>query len=279
MPREDTAPAGRLRPHRLRKPPDNAGMCLIALAWKLHPRWRLLLAANRDEFHARPTAPLARWPGEARELAGGRDLRSGGTWLAVDAGGRLAAVTNVRDPHAAQGGPSRGSLPLSFLRGAADVPAFVAAQSRTGKTFAPFNLLVADAEACGFVGNHPPASTVLAPGIHGISNGAPDAPWPKVRRLEAAVRHWLSGPADDPAPLWHALADETVAADQTLPDTGVGLELERRLSPVFLRDARYGTRAGTLVAIGHDGRGWIAERRFGPDGIPLGETRLPIGPA
>lgn len=254
-------------------------MCLIVLAWKSHPRWRLLLAANRDEFHARPAAPLAHWPDEAAGLAGGRDLRSGGTWLAVDAGRRLAAVTNMRDPHAAQGGPSRGGLPLSFLRGTADVPAFVAAQSRAGAAFAPFNLLVADAGACGFAGNHPPASAVLAPGIHGISNGAPDAPWPKVRRLEAALRQWLSGPTDDPSPLWHALADETIAADAALPDTGVGLELERRLSPVFVRDARYGTRAGTLVAIGHDGRGWIAERRFGPDGIPLGETRLPIGPA
>ncbi len=253
-------------------------MCLIALAWKSHPRWRLLLAANRDEFHDRPSAALARWPDSAHGLSGGRDLRSGGTWLAVDARGRLAAVTNVRDPHAAQDGPSRGGLPVAFLEGDLGAAAFVAAMARHGAVRAPFNLLAADAEACGFLGNHPPACRLLAPGLHGLSNGAPDAPWPKVRRLEAALERWLDGPADDPAPLWRALADEQVAADDALPDTGVGLELERRLSPVFLRDARYGTRAGTLVAIGHDGRGWIAERRFGADGAFLGESRLTLGP-
>lgn len=252
-------------------------MCLIVSAWQCHPRWRLLLAGNRDEFHDRPSAALTRWPAHPAGLIGGRDLRSGGTWLAVDDRGRLAAVTNVRDPHARQGGPSRGGLPVTFLEGQAGAVAFAAEQAATTTCYAPFNLLVADAEACAFLGNHPPARATLPTGIHGISNGRPDAPWPKVLRLEAALRHWLAGPAEDPSGLWSALTDTTPAADAALPDTGVGLTLERRLSPVFLRDPRYGTRASTVVAIDHAGRGWIAERRFGPDGVFLGETMLPIG--
>ncbi len=251
-------------------------MCLVALAWNTHPRWRLLLAGNRDEFHARPAAALAAWV-DAPGVIAGRDLQSGGSWAGAGPAGRMAVVTNVRDPGLAAppGAPSRGALVAGFLDG--ETSAAHAAEdlhAQAGR-FAPFNLLLADGDQCHYVGNWPtPTQRVVPAGIHGISNGPFDDPWPKTRQLCAALERWLQGPAKDPADLWQALANEHQAPDAELPGTGVPLDLERRLSSAFIRDARYGTRASTVIAIGHDGAGWIAERRFGPDGVPAGETRL-----
>ena len=206
-------------------------MCLVALAWKTHPRWRLLMAGNRDEFHARPTAPLAEWtppPG----MKAGRDLRSGGTWVGADAHGRCAVVTNVRDPLAASTGPSRGQLPVQFLQGDRDALAATGALASNAAAYAPFNLLLIDAGACAYLGNHPRLEQrAIAPGIHGMSNGGFDVAWPKTARLCGALEKWIEAGNEEPAPLWHALADERIAEDSGLPDTGVGIELERMLSP------------------------------------------------
>ncbi|WP_240126886.1 NRDE family protein [Thermomonas alba] len=249
-------------------------MCIVALAWNTHPRWRLIVAGNRDEAHARPAAALAAWPG--RPIRAGRDLQAGGTWLGLGPDGRMAVVTNVRlglpRPFA---GPSRGDLPVAFLAGdlsAADHAAQVATQAAR---YAPFNLVLADAQDCLYVGNHPaPAWRHLAPGVHALSNGPLDADWPKIRRLRAALQAWVDAGDDDLQPLWQALADDTPAADAELPDTGVGLALERQLSPCFIRGPRYGTRASTVLRVDAAGRGRISERRFGPDGVFLGETTL-----
>lgn len=248
-------------------------MCVVAFAHHVHPRWRLLLAGNRDEFHARPTAALARWPGTG--LLAGRDLVSGGTWVGLDARGRVAVVTNVRDgiakPHS---GPSRGALPVSLLDGALDAAATSEALLATSDTYAPFNLMLVDAAGCWHLGNHPRQRKALAAGVHGISNGHLDAPWPKTRHLIAALQAWMEVGNDDLQGLWDALADERVAADAELPDTGVGIELERQLSPAFIRGEAYGTRASTIIAVDHAGRGFIHERRFGPGGVFAGETIL-----
>jgi len=264
----------------VRKPGvQNPRMCLVALAWKVHPRWRLLLAGNRDEFHARPTAALAEWTAPPGILAG-RDLQSGGTWAGVDRRGRLAVVTNVRDP-AIQvvGAPSRGQLATGFLGAQDGADHRAAGLLAAAEGFAPFNLVLADAETCEYLGNYPtPRRVRLAPGLHGLSNGDLDDPWPKTAALKARLAAWVASGDDDIAPLWAALADETRPPDARLPDTGVGLDLERMLSSAFIRDARYGTRASTLVAIDHDGRGWISERRFGPEGVFEGETTLRVGP-
>ncbi len=253
-------------------------MCLVALAWKTHPRWRLVLAGNRDEFHARPTAPLAPWD-DAPCLIAGRDLQSGGSWAGVGPAGRLAVVTNVRDPGLAAppGAPSRGALVAGFLGSTDSAEAAAAALQAQAGRFAPFNLLLADATQCAYIGNWPaPTVRAVAPGVHGISNGPFDDPWPKTRRLCVALSAWLQGDAEDPAPLWDALADEHLAPDPDLPRTGVPLDLERRLSATFIRDGRYGTRASTLIAIDHAGTGWIAERRFGPQGRFDGEIRTAL---
>jgi uncharacterized protein with NRDE domain len=248
-------------------------MCVVALAWNAHPRWRLLLAGNRDEFHARPSATLAPWPDSG--VIAGRDLRSGGTWVGLDQRGRVAVVTNVRDGLAkAHDGASRGALPAAFLAGAADAATTSADLLANAEQYAPFNLMLADAEACWHLGNHPLQREALAAGVHGISNGRLDAPWPKTRHLIAALRTWIDVDNDDLQSLWDAMADERIAADAELPDTGVGIELERKLSPAFIRGEAYGTRASTIIAVDRDGSGFIVERRFGPDGAFEGETLL-----
>lgn len=235
------------------------------------------MVGNRDEFHDRPTAPLHIWPDPPISLMAGRDLRSGGSWMGLAGNGRAAVVTNVRDPLATTAGPSRGQLIADFLAGTATASGYMQALADRASAFAPFNLVVADAESCHYLGNHPAAAQSLAPGIHGMSNGALDAPWPKTRRLTARLEHWLQQEATDLEVIWQALADETHPADAELPDTGIPLDLERRLSGAFIRGDAYGTRASTVVAIDHAGSGFIHERRFGPNGVATGETRLEIG--
>ncbi|MGV8960498.1 MAG: NRDE family protein [Stenotrophomonas sp.] len=251
-------------------------MCLVSLAWNAHPRWRLLMAGNRDEFHARPTAALHPWEAANGRVIAGRDLRSGGTWVGVSPEGRAAVVTNFRDPVASASGPSRGQLVADYLAGHSSADTYTEVVADRAAAYPPFNLLLADADSCQFLGNHPPQRLALAPGLHGMSNGALDAPWPKTRRLMAAMAGWLHAENDGFDPLWNALADETGAADAELPDTGIDLELERRLSSAFIRGRDYGTRASTIVAIDHHGAGFIHERRFGADGVFLGETRMDI---
>ena len=244
-------------------------MCVLAFAWNVHPRWRLLLIGNRDELHARPSLPLQRWA-DAPGVLAGRDLEAGGTWMGAHAAGRVAVVTNVRDPAAAHTGASRGLLVSDYLRSDAAAAACATTLAATAAGYRPFNLLLFDRAAASFVSNRPGVRVRhIADGVHGLSNGDLDAPWPKVQRATAALRDWLAVDSDDFAPLFEALADETVPPDAALPDTGVGLGLERRLGPGFVRGDRYGTRATTLIALERGG-GCIVEHRFGPNGVPAG---------
>jgi uncharacterized protein with NRDE domain len=249
-------------------------MCLIAFAWQSHPRWRLLLAGNRDEFHARPSAPLARW--DDAPITGGRDLEAGGTWLGVTDSGRCCVVTNVRDPRDPQLGVSRGLLATDYLNGGAGASIPAQELLRSAASYRPFNLLTFDARDAFYLGNRPePRAQAVTPGVHGLSNADFNTPWPKTRALMQHLQHWIDSSDDmNFAPLFAALADEQVAPDEQLPDTGIGLERERRLSAAFIRGEAYGTRASTVVAIGHDVRGMIVERRFGPNGRFDGETML-----
>ena len=249
-------------------------MCVIAFAWNVHPRWRLLLIGNRDEAHARPSAALQRWS-DAPGLIAGRDLEAGGTWMGVREPGRACVVTNVRDPRAAKDRASRGWLVTDFLQGDGSAARSAAALEAIATRYRPFNLLLFDAGAAHFVSNDPGVrARTIADGVHGLSNGDLDAPWPKVQRVTAVLRDWIEARADDFAPLFEAFTDETPAPDAQLPDTGVGIELERVLSPVFVRGERYGTRATTLIALSRDGGGVIDEHRFGPNGVALGQTAL-----
>lgn len=255
-------------------------MCLIAVAWRVHSRYELALIANRDESHARPTAPAE--PDPARpDVYGGRDLQAGGSWLLASTRGRLAAVTNVRVGLGGEDAPrSRGALVRGFVYADAASAGFLAALAPTAAEYGRYNLLAWDGATLAFASNHPRATThAVAPGVHAMSNGAFDARWPKSGHATRALAAWLDSPAshrdsEDGAltPLFDALADTTPAPDAALPDTGVGLDLERLLSPPFVRGARYGTRCSTVVLVSDDSITFV-ERRFGPDAQPLGESR------
>lgn len=234
-------------------------MCVAAVAWRVHPHWRLVAIANRDEYHDRPAAPLARWD---NGLIAGRDLQAGGTWLGATPAGRFALVTNFRAPgFPLPGMASRGGLVTGWLEDASfgDVAAMN-----------PFHLIAADSEHALHLTNHPAAArSVLAPGIHGVSNGAFDQPWPKTRRLTGALAHWLEAGDDDLALLFAALADEG-----ELPAEPDSEGPEQPFSPVFIRNPVYGTRACSVVLIGHDGAGLIAERSFDAAGRATGEVTI-----
>lgn len=255
-------------------------MCLISFAWNAHPRYWLALAANRDEFHGRPSAPLGYWA-DAPRVAGGRDLREGGGWLALSAAGRLAAVTNVREPYGAAAPRSRGALVRDFVTGDAAALEQAARISAAGDAYGPHNLLLWDGAQLLFLSNRNQARPrTVEPGLHGISNGPYDAPWPKTLRLNHHLGAWLDAqrgtPEEDIEPLLQALADEQGAADAELPQTGVGLDLERVLAPPFIRGLRYGTRASTVLLLRRDGSALLFERSYGPDKQALGDVRLEL---
>jgi uncharacterized protein with NRDE domain len=251
-------------------------MCLIAFAWNVHPRWRLLLVGNRDEFHERPTAPLARWADHPGIVAG-RDLQAGGTWLGVADGGRVCAVTNVRDPRDSQEGLSRGLLPVQYLIDGSASGHAEALRERAAD-YRPFNLLTFDGQSAYYIGNRPSARVeAIVPGVHGLSNADFNAPWPKTRAASDKLARWIDGADDgDFESLFEILAHESTWPDDVLPDTGVGIDLERQLSATFIRGERYGTRASTIVAVDHEGATIVVERRFGPNGEKAGETAVAI---
>lgn len=240
-------------------------MCLILLAHDAHPRYRLVVAANRDELYARPAAPAAWWP-DAPEVLAGRDLRGGGTWLGVTRGGRFAAVTNFRETAlAAPDAPSRGHLVGGFLRGADTPGAYLGALAARAGEYAGFNLLVGEGGGLRWLGSRGGAARALEPGVYGLSNALLDTPWPKVVRGKAGLAVALAGGGEvDPAALFRVLWDAEPAPDAHLPDTGVGLERERMLSSPFIRTPDYGTRASTVLLVGRDGRVRFVERTVVP---------------
>lgn len=234
-------------------------MCVGVVAWRADPRWTLLVAANRDEFHVRPTAPLGPWPGPGAIMAG-RDLTAGGTWLGVSATGRFAFVTNHRVDGPPRQRGSRGSLVSDWLR-AESLPA--------AETLNPFNAILIDVrDGARFLGNEPgPVERELAAGLHGLSNGPVDEPWPKTARLDAALRTFLTHAEGDPGALFDALRDESLP-DGAPPSGGPAFPA------IFVRNPDYGTRSSTVVAVDAAGRGWIEERRFDSSGTETGRTRL-----
>ena len=238
-------------------------MCVLAFPWNAHPRWRLVAIANRDEFHARAAAPLATWD-DGWGIVAGRDLAGGGTWLGVSTDGRFVALTNLRsdvppDPAA----PSRGALVVDLLRGTAD-PAKVALEG-----YNPFSLVCIDrASAMLLTSRHGGERIALEPGLHGLTNGPHDRPWPKLAGLTAALGAWLERDDPDFVPLFAALRDETVPP---------GAFDEATALPAFIRNPAYGTRCSTVVAIDRAGYGQVVERSFHPDGSLAGEVEQKLG--
>ena len=250
-------------------------MCLLVVAWRSHPRYRLVVAGNRDEFHERPSAPLGWWPDSTGILAG-RDLRGGGTWLGVSRRGRFGLVTNFRDANGAPpDAPSRGRFVPDFLRGDAAAASFLAELRPTAARYAGFNLLLADATGLHYysnVGDEAPRE--LPPGIYGLSNHRLDEPWPKLVRTRESFAAALGATDPDPAGLADLLADRTPAPADVPPDRGLPPDLERALSAPFVQHAHYGTRCSTVVLARHDGRTLVQERRFDAAGALSGVTRI-----
>ena len=227
-------------------------MCLLAWSWQPGSAQPLLLAANRDEWLARPTRPMRWWsPRPGASLLSGRDLLGGGIWFGVTARGRFAALTNVREPRPAPAqAPSRGALALDYLLGDATPAACADAVLAQGARYAGFNLLLGDLRAGTliWVSNRAPRWRAVEPGVHGLSNAALDTPWPKVERLRQALHEaGALAPVDQFTRLRAALADPRRAPSAALPDTGVGVELETALSAAFIRLPEYGTRSSTVL--------------------------------
>lgn len=236
-------------------------MCLLAIAHNVHPDYRLIIAANRDEFYARRSAPAAFWEEHPQVLAG-RDLEQGGTWLGVTRSGRLAALTNIRNPRAYKSNaPSRGALTREFLASELSAAEFVQRLRSSGAAYNGFNLVLWDGERLAHVNSQSGYYQEIHPGIHALSNLDLNTPWPKVEHAKQSMTQVLRAESLR-EPVFALLADRSTAADQELPDTGVGIEMERRLSPIFIHAPNYGTRCSTLVMIGHDGRIRFEERSF-----------------
>jgi uncharacterized protein with NRDE domain len=250
-------------------------MCLLVFAWKTHARYRLVMAANRDEFHDRPSAPLGAWQDPPGILAG-RDLRSGGTWMGAAPPGRYAVVTNFRElERPAAGAPSRGALVSGFLAGNGAPEDYCDGLRGTAAQYAGFNLLAGDASALHYYSNrNGESSRALGAGVFGLSNHWLDSPWPKLLRSRARLADMMTADRITPDGLFELLADREAAAPDTTPDTGLPPEWERALSSPFVVHERYGTRCSTVLLVEHSGVTTLFERRFDAGGALTGASRL-----
>lgn len=254
-------------------------MCLLVLAWQVHPRYRLVVAANRDEFHERPTDPMSKWPSPDDFIAG-RDLRAGGTWLAMDKGRRFGIVTNFRElQRPAPNAPSRGNLIPDFLRNQPDAKSYLDGLEPAAGEYSGFNLLLADADSLWYASNRAEHfARALSPGIYGLSNEFLDTPWPKLQRVRRRFDPLLRQPGGiSKQALFAILADPTPAGvEEDLPATGLSAEWEQLLSSPFIRNKDYGTRCSTLVLLEPTGAVSLTERRFDSLGIAIGETEFSL---
>lgn len=241
----------------------------------------LHLIGNRDEFHARPTAPLGYWEASA-DVAGGRDLEAGGSWLAARRGGVVAALTNVRDPQLVVplGAPSRGELVADALK-CNDIDVWLTALSQgDALRYAGFNLLVATPQRLWLLHRSQEHLTLneVPPGVHGLSNANLNSPWPKLLHVRSALKSALENNSSEDWSIGvqQAMQNPQEAASEELPDTGVGLALERQLSAAFIVGERYGTRATSWLTLDDQGNIDITEQRFGPLGRNEGKTSLAL---
>ena len=238
-------------------------MCLILFAHECHPEYQLILAANRDEFYDRPTAPLSFW-GDAPAVLAGRDLKSMGTWLGINKSGSLAAITNFRQPESVNpAAPSRGGLVSRFLIEGHHPEPYIKEIEKAGHQYNGFNLLVAKGRDLFYFSNKRTGIKKIDPGLYGLSNDLLDTPWPKIVKGKAGLQHLLSkGGEVDPEDVFDLMRDGSYAPDAALPDTGVGDVWERILSPLFIESKIYGTRCSSLILIEKTGKSVFYERTF-----------------
>lgn len=236
-------------------------MCLLFLAYDIHPRYRLITAANRDEFYERPTANLARWDNNPQVIAG-RDLMYGGTWMGVTRQGRFAALTNFREPGTRiKRAPSRGLLVSEFLSGSVDTREFASGLVRRANQYNGFNLIFGDGARLIWFSNRADGPLELEPGVHGLSNHLLGTPWPKVKHGLRDFESCLNLEGDHLVnSLLELLRDRTIPTDADLPSTGVSLEWERILGARFIVSPDYGTCSSSVILLDRDGGGLFVEQ-------------------
>ncbi|MEO1044829.1 MAG: NRDE family protein [Pseudomonadota bacterium] len=250
-------------------------MCVVALAWKTHPDWPLVLIGNRDELHARQASPLAAW-NDGSDIIAGRDEQSGGTWLGVSPQGRLAVITNRRN--------SDGRDPTKLSRGALVTDALkqgvapLRVEPELAGKYNGFSLLAVDQDQAWLIASQPQSGTTnnnmgLVPNIYGLANGDLDEPWPKTIRIKDFLAEWLDSGKHDPDRLLNGLREDD--RPQVTPDRA-------EQSPIFIHHPVYGTRCSTVILVDADGKGQVTERRYDPEGKATGQTALdfvwPVSP-
>ena len=250
-------------------------MCLILFAYRSHPDYRLVLAANRDEFYDRPSQPADFWE-DAPDILAGRDLKAGGTWMGITKTGRLAAITNYREIGSTrEDAPSRGDLVKNYLAGDSAPYDYLKTVRDKGQIYNGFNLIIGDEKDLLIYANRDGSIRNVKPGVHGLSNHLLDTPWPKVnkgtRKLHSLM---IEKKGFSPEDIFKILADRSTPLDEELPDTGVGLEWERILSPMFIESDIYGTRCSSILLWKYTGEITFMEKTFDrPAGKPDTTTR------
>lgn len=245
-------------------------MCLILVAFKTVPDYPLLIAANRDEFHARPAQKADWWPDDA-DILGGRDLQAGGTWLAVHRGGKFAAVTNYRDADASKRSKrSRGHLVSDFLQGTLGPKEYI--QTLSGDDFAGFNLLVSDGRSLAYVSNRSATHGELAPGVYGLSNATLDTPWEKVERSRSRLQELIESGNVNESTLLRVLADPQKGPVDEVCSSRLPFATAHAITAPFIVLPEYGTRCSTVVLVDQQAKWSLTERRFAADGSNSGES-------
>ncbi|MFY0650531.1 MAG: NRDE family protein [Cyclobacteriaceae bacterium] len=241
-------------------------MCLILFSWKFHPKYKLVLAANRDEFYARPTAKADYWI-ENKNMIAGTDLQAGGTWIGITKTGRLAAITNYRDPkNLDANATSRGKLTTDFLNSLEKPEDYLERVQVEGNHFNGYNLLVGDSEDLFYFNNVNNEIKKVESGVFGLSNGFFQENWPKLEKGRNALQKIVNKETIEREDLFTILSDNQIAPDDELPKTGIPFEWERALSPLFIKTEEYGTRCSTLIFMDYQNGGTFEEKTYQVDG-------------
>jgi uncharacterized protein with NRDE domain len=237
-------------------------MCLIVFANNVLEDYKLIFAANRDEFYNRPSEQADFWK-DRPDLLAGKDLQAGGTWMGITRKGKFAAITNFRDlKNNRNDAPSRGELTLDFLVKDVTPEEYYNRLKSELNNYNGFNLILGNIDELYYFSNKTDGLTKLEPGIHGISNAILDTPWPKVEKSNRQLKHLIEQQNIHPWEILNLLDDTSLAKDEELPDTGVGLELERILSPIFIKSEKYGTRSSTIVTVDKNNNVKFVEKTY-----------------
>lgn len=247
-------------------------MCLLIFSYKQSPDYKLILAANRDEFYRRSAEPAHYWS-ENSNIFAGRDIQGGGTWLGVNKQGAIAALTNYRDIRSIKANaPTRGKLVSDYLTGKYTGVSFTEFLNKSGKNYNGFNLIFGSTESLNYFNNVNNRPEVLAPGIYNLSNHLLNSPWPKSRKINKMFGEVIAGQFT-PGDLFQILTDNE-AFQEDLPDTGLSPEIERAISSIFIVTPEYGTRCSTVILIDQDDNLFFEERSFDNEGNQSGTVKV-----